>query len=119
MISAIISELVANGHQHQLLDADYENAGGAPPVTGRANDYDSCRGVLVMSDNPSDCWGNRIGGYFRQVGTGIELYGQPGEAPTWTHLGVCTFRSNQVNFANGNATNTQGDIYTVTRGGNI
>jgi len=102
--------VVANGHQHQLLDADYENAGGPPPVTGKPVDYGSCYGILVMSDNASDSWGNRLGGYFRQVGTAMELYGQPGKAPSHTVIGVSTFRSNKTNFVIGNATDTSGFI---------
>lgn len=102
--------VVADGHQHQLLDADYENAGSPPPVSGMPNDYSACKGILIMADNSSDTWGNRVGGYFRQVGTAIELYGRPGTAPTWTVIGPATFRSNSVNFINGNATNTQGMI---------
>jgi hypothetical protein len=35
-----------------------------------------------MSSNHSDTWGNRIGGYFRQVGVAMELYGTPGKALT-------------------------------------
>lgn len=114
MNSFAFGVVVANGHQHQLLDADYENAGGAPPVTGKPSEYSSCHGVLVMSDNSSDTWGNRIGGYYRQVGTAIELYGQAGKAPTQTVIGVCTFRSNKANFVNGHATNTQGFIPAST-----
>jgi hypothetical protein len=60
-----------------------------------------------MSDNPSDTWGNRLGGYFRQIGTAIELYGQAGKAPKFTVIGVCTFRSNQADLIVGNATETQ------------
>jgi hypothetical protein len=77
--------------------------------------YDSARGILVMSSDASDTWGNRIGGYFRQVGTAIELYGTSGKAPTYTVIGSCTFRSNKVNFVNGNATNTIGaQIYAAS-----
>jgi hypothetical protein len=99
--------VVANGHQHDLQHGDYENAGGPPPVTGRPVEYASCHGILVMSDNSSDTWGNRLGGYFRQCGTAIELYGQPGKAPKFTVIGVSTFRSNKADFINGNATETQ------------
>jgi hypothetical protein len=98
--------VIANGHQHDVVHGDYENAGGPPPVTGRPSSYDSCHGILVMSSNPSDTWGNRVGGYFRQIGTGIELYGQPGKAPDRTVIGVSTFRSNKANLVQGNATNT-------------
>lgn len=114
MNSYAFGVVVANGHQHDLMHGDYENAGGPPPVTGLPVDYASCHGILVMSDNASDAWGNRLGGYFRQVGTGIELYGQPGKAPTWTVIGVSTFRSNKWNFINGNATNTGGMIPAAT-----
>jgi hypothetical protein len=100
--------VVANGHQHDIQHVDIENAGGPPPVTGMPVNHNSCRGILIMSDNNNDGWGNRIGGYFRQVGTAIELYGQPGKAPQYTVIGVCTFRSNKTNFVNGNATNTIG-----------
>jgi hypothetical protein len=100
--------VIANGHQHDLMHGDYENAGGPPPVTGLPTEYNSCHGILVMSDNSSDTWGNRLGGYFRQVGTAIELYGQPGKAPNYTVIGVATFRSCKATVVNGNATNTQG-----------
>ena len=106
--------VIANGHQHDFQHLDVENAGGPPPVTGLPNSYDSCHGILVMSDNSSDAYGNRIGGYFRQVGTGIELYGSPGSAPTKTMFGVCTFRSNKVNFVSGNATNSGGIVPTAS-----
>jgi hypothetical protein len=98
--------VIANGHQHDIVHGDYENAGGPPPVTGTPSSYDSCHGILVMSDNPSDAWGNRVGGYFRQIGTAIELYGTPGNAPDWTVIGVSTFRSNKANLIVGNATHT-------------
>lgn len=99
--------VIANGHQHDIQHVDCENAGPPPPVTGTPNDYDSCYGILVMSDNPSDTYGNRLGGYFRQVGTGIELYGASSDtAPTRTVIGVATFRSNADNIVLGNATNT-------------
>jgi hypothetical protein len=117
MNSFAFGVVIANGHQHDIQHADYENAGGPPPVTGKPNEHGSCHGMLVMSDNPSDTYGNCIGGYFRQIGTAIELYGQPGYAPNYTHLGVCTFRSNKVNFVNGNATNTLGDLYSTSREG--
>jgi hypothetical protein len=99
--------VIANGHQHDVQHLDCENAGGPPPVTGKPTAYDSGRGVLVISDNSNDAFGNRIGGYFRQVGTGIELCGQPGKAPQWTIISASTFRSNKTNFINGNASNTQ------------
>ena len=103
--------VIANGHQHDLQHMDCENAGGPPPVSGKPVQYNSCHGILVMGDNSSDTWGNRIGGYFRQVGTAIELYGHSAaEAPTQTVIGVCTFRSNKAAFVNGNATATQGFI---------
>lgn len=103
--------VIANGHQHDIQHIDIENAGPPPGVTGMPLEYDSCKGILVMSDNTNDGWGNRLGGYFRQCGTGIELYGLPGKAPAYTVLGVCTFRSNKANIVLGNATNTQGIVY--------
>lgn len=106
--------VIANGHQHDVQHLDAENAGGPPPVTGRPTEYGSCRGILVMSDNSSDAYGNRLGGYLRQVGVGIELYGQAGKAPTWTVISAATFRSNKTNILLGNATNTQSFIATTS-----
>jgi hypothetical protein len=115
MNSYSYSVVIANGHQHDIQHVDCENAGPPPPVTGRPVEHNSCYGVLVMSSNSSDTWGNRIGGYFRQVGTAIELYGAAGKAPNYTVLGVCTFRSNKATFVPGNATNTIGaDVYVGT-----
>jgi hypothetical protein len=106
MNSYAYSVVIANGHQHDIQHLDCENAGGPPPVTGMPQEYGSCRGVLVMADNDNDAYGNRIGGYFRQVGTAIELCGQAGRAPRRTVIGVCTYRSNKADLVLGNAAET-------------
>jgi hypothetical protein len=112
MNSYAFGVVVADGHQHDLQHGDYENAGPPPPVTGLPLEHNSCRGILLMGSNDNDCWGNRVGGYFRQVGTAIELCGQP----NYTVLGACTFRSNKANFVPGTATNTIGaDIYASSK----
>jgi Pectate lyase superfamily protein len=109
MNSYAYAVVIANGHQHDIQHLDAENAGGPVPVTGRPAEYGSCYGVLVMSSNSSDTWGNRIGGYFRQVGTGIEFYGADGKAPTWSVIGACTGRSNNnPAYVPGHATKTIG-----------
>jgi hypothetical protein len=112
--------VIANGHQHDVSNADFENAGPPPPVTGMPTEYDSCKGVLIMSDNSSDTWGNRVvNNYFRQVGTAIELAGNEGFAPNWTKVAFNTFRSNGQKFVDGHATNTAGEVDGVFYGQNV
>lgn len=103
--------VIANGHQHDISHVDIENAGPPPPATGGPTGHPGTKGVLVMSDNSSDTYGNRIiNNYIRQIGTAIELVGIQGNAPTQTKIAFNTFRSNTTNFINGNATNTVGEI---------
>lgn len=112
--------VIANGHQHDISSADFENAGPAPPVTGGPSGYAGNKAVLIMSDNSSDTWGNRVvNNYMRQVGTAIELAGASGFAPTKTKVAFNTFRSNSVNFINGNATDTSGEVDGVFYGSNV
>ena len=108
--------VIANGHMHDLTSADFENAGSAPPVTGGAAGYAGPKGVLIMSDNSSDTWGNRvIDSQFRQVGTAIELLAGT-SPPTRTKVAFNVFRSNAVNFMGGNATETAGEVDGVFMG---
>lgn len=100
--------VIASGHMNDIISADFENAGGPPPVTGAAQSgYAACKGVLVMSDNASNTWGNRIVDcMLRQVGTAIEMVGDP----TRSKLFANVFRSNQANCVLGAATETAGEI---------
>lgn len=99
--------VIANGHQHQILGADFENT-TAPPVTGGVSGFPACKGVLIMGDNASNTWGNRIiSSYFRQVGNAIELYG----VPTQSRIMGNTFRSNTNIFTySAGTTKTYGEI---------
>lgn len=106
---------IADGHQNTVLGARFENT-SAPSVpvygTCTASGFPCTHGVLVMSDNASDTYGNQIASsYFRQTGNAVEFYGISGQTPTQSRLAINTFRTNTTNCVGvfSVATNTFGE----------
>lgn len=102
--------LIAGGHQNDISSADFENAGSIPVVTGGTP-----RAVLVMGDNASNCYGNRIiNNYARRIDIGFELYG----LNTQTIIAFNTTRSNTTDYKIDTArtTNLRGEMNGVFYG---
>lgn len=107
--------VIADGHQNTVSLARFEQtAAPTVPTFGACSGsgFPCSKGVLVMSDNASDTYGNQVvSNYARQQGNAVEFYGISGQTPTQSRIGLNTFRTNTANCVGvfSVATNTFGE----------
>jgi hypothetical protein len=107
--------VIADGHQNTVAFTRFENT-AAPSVptygTCTGAGFPCSKGLVVMSDNASDTYGNQVvSNYFRQMGNGVEFAGIAGQTPTQSRIFGNTFRTNTTNCVGvfNIATNTYGE----------